>query len=140
MDHGSGLPGRWRGLSLQTHKHWGQVGKHPWGEGMCWGRIASSPCPCGAINIMFGPPRVSKTRWFCRNHYSWPDEAQTLWLVRISVIEKFYFVLDWGHKSAFWIIFLAVKEYFKMYFSPPSLSATLLQHKVEHPSHTAWTS
>lgn len=111
-------------LSLQTHNVWGQAGKYlsgfPQGERTYWGRTAPSPRPCGAFNVRSGASGLPKVRWSCSDRYSSLGESQTLRLVRTSKIAKFDFVADWGHKSTFWVIFLAVKKYFKMDF--PSFS------------------
>lgn len=129
-----------------TNTAWGQVGKHlsgfPWGEGMCWGRTAPSPCPCGAFNMRSGASGLSKVRSSCSNRYSWLDEAQTLQLVKTCKTAKFDFVADWEHKSTFWVSFLAVKKYFKMHFFSPHLFQPLYcsTNKAEHPSHATWAS
>lgn len=114
----------WEVEGLCPYKHtnavWGQVGRHlsgfPWGKRVRWGRTPSFPCPCGAFSMRSGAPGLPEVRWSCSDCYSRLDESQTLRLVRTSKIAKFDFVAYWGHKSTFWVIFLAVKNYFKMEF------------------------
>lgn len=71
------------------------------------------------------------------------DKSQTFWLVRRFKIAKLDLVADWGHKSTFWVIFLAVKKYFKIDFPFPShlfQSLNCNTNEAEHPSHATQSS
>lgn len=97
-------------VTTNTNAVWRQAGKHPWGEGCVLGQGCTLSMSLQCLQNEPGAPGLSKMRSSCSNHFSWLDKSQTFWLVRRFKITKLDLVADWGHKSTFWVIFLAVKE------------------------------
>lgn len=121
-----------------TNAVWGQAGTRPWGEGAVLGQGCSLSMPLWCLQHESGAPGLSKVRSSCSNHFSWLDKSQTFWLVRRFKTAKLDLVAGWGHKSMFWVIFLAVKKYFKIDFPFPSHLFQSLDgntNEAEHPSH-----
>lgn len=114
----------------------GQVGKYllgsPWGEANVLGQDCILCMSYGEINRRFGATGWPKVRSFCSDCYHWVGQSQLPRLVRTSKTATIDFC---GGTSQHFGLFPCSKEIFQNgFFSPPSISVTLLQYGAEHPA------
>lgn len=116
MEQGSGYLGGGGALFLRTQMLLGDTLANILGQG------CTLSMPLCAFNTVSGAPGLSKVRSPCSSRFSWLGKSQTFWLVRRFKIAELDLVADWGHKSTFWVIFLAVNKCFKIDFPFPLIS------------------
>lgn len=128
-------------LLLQTHKHcFGTGWQTSLGKRDVLGQDCTLSMSLGCLQHDVWYSWIVQSETGLQQSLCWLDTSQRLQLVRTSMIAKCDFMADWGHKSTSWVIFLAVKKYFKIDFFFPFLSfshCTAAQSGVSRPHCTS---
>lgn len=137
MEQGSGYLGGGGALSLQTQMLLGDTLANILGQGC----TLSMPLWCLQHDVWSS--RIVQSEIILQQSLQLAGQIPDILACERFKIAEPDLVADWGHKSTFWVIFLAVKKCLKIDFS---FSSHLFQsldcntNETEHPSHATQSS